>query len=638
MAWDTLILDPDGAAFPLVDGVTSFLNEQAWDPTDPEVLLAKSIDTEGARSAWSHDQNLSLTFTVRVEGDMSLPDQARALDIEQRVAAIQAQVARINRNLTGVLRRTSKAGTVMFYDLVAGARAVPAFDTGLYGLAVAQTVAVTLPALPYARQAPIDITLTQVPGPFDEALPLYVASCADIPGDVPALAELTITNGGTLSKQYVRWGVEQEPVDGTILFFNAEDLLELGGTAYAVTATGTWRGEYESVVAGSDYMAFAGFSQQHHQGSYRVLARLRTLTTGTSTVALEWGTGDAVAVTRNDPVTLGSAFAIVDLGQITSDGVWGASLLVKDGDAGLDWLVLLPVDRSGVAQAATSLPAPSVYVAADDLTGSGALTGSTDDVNNVWGGTGDADDFTRTSSGAIRNTTLDTGGGIPSVGGRVELIGSSQQDIGVAVTADLDSSPALGGVVARYVDVNNALVLVMGRADTTVLTVRKIVAGAQTFLGTVTRGEPPVARLSLEVTGASWRALFDGLEVLSGSDVDLAPGGALAAGRVGFVDANVTSGAGTRTYVNFQAWEPVVDAVVFADRDMKIANDGLTRESSDGTASARVARYQGDYLALGPGDPRLVVLADEADPPLGSADGTDLSATLLVTPRFLLTP
>lgn len=636
---DTLVLDPDGTPFSLVDGISTLIDSQAYDPTEPNVLLAQSIDTAGARAAHSQDQNVSLQWRIRVMADDTLPEDQWDRDLERRVALIQAQMGRLNRELSGVLKRTSKAGTVVYYDLVAGARAVPSYSEGdgTYEKVPDQWVTVTLPALPYARTDAVTVALTPVAG-----RPLYIAACDEIPGDVPALGVLVVANGSTTNKQYLRWGCEQEPGAGTALFFEAESLTPLGASTVVtrppILGGPSGNKEVQSATIGSDYLAVLTTGKLTHSGGYRALARIAG--TSGSSVRWQWGTGDAVAVTLNDPVVIpGTGYAVLDLGEIQVDG-WAGTLLAKNGSITVDWIALLPIDRSGIAEAASVLPAPSTYAASDEFTGSGNLAGSAATVGGTWAGTGATGDFTRSSGVAQRTTTSDTSPRLDTL-----PIAAADLDVSCLVTVD-GYTGATGGVVAREVDGSDYLAahVVFGTLhggskwdSSATLWVQKVIGGSVSTLATVALPQSLTADLTLSLRGGSWSVTVGGSEVASGSDPDLAPGGVLASGGVGLYDQNSQSTARTRTYDHFTAAALLADAVIFAGRSLTLASDGVTRQSSDGTVSPDVARYSGDRLTLGPGTPRLMVLADDADPPLGAVE-TGLSATLTVTPRYLLTP
>lgn len=98
-----------------------------------------------------------------------------------------------------------------------------------------------------------------------------------------------------------------------------------------------------------------------------------------------------------------------------------------------------------------------------------------------------------------------------------------------------------------------------------------------------------------------WAALTEGSSpelVAVVFDSDLATGGTLETGKVGFYDAKIGSKANARWYDNFLAWVPMHDAVIFSGQSARLTTDGMFRMSSDGKSSGRIARPGADLPRL----------------------------------------
>lgn len=90
-------------------------------------------------------------------------------------------------------------------------------------------------------------------------------------------------------------------------------------------------------------------------------------------------------------------------------------------------------------------------------------------------------------------------------------------------------------------------------------------------------------------------------------DTDLATGGTLASGKVGFYDAKTGAKTNTRQYDNFAAWVPSHDAVIFGSKNARLASTGIYRQSEDGKSYGSIARPGADL-------PRLPVSGSEERP------------------------
>ena len=246
---------------------------------------------------------------------------------------------------------------------------------------------------------------------------------------------------------------------------------------------------------------------------------------------------------------------------------------------------------------------PSAFLARDEFDQTaGALTGKTLPSAGTWAaGTGsDTDDFSVETTGktAQRTAVSDTGGSGtgPSFNdygttGRYMLAHTTTYTA-IAVQVDAKASIAAGAfnalhsmVTARYVDQNNWLQAGIGAhvsplpevlVSPGLLVVRKRVAGTVSWLhhggeiGTQMRANTWY-RMRLQVDARGRWFFWYGVAsspllqlIAQGYDADLATGGALASGRIGFYDTATLGAATTRNYDNFLAFAPTPDAAIFA--------------------------------------------------------------------------
>ncbi len=90
-------------------------------------------------------------------------------------------------------------------------------------------------------------------------------------------------------------------------------------------------------------------------------------------------------------------------------------------------------------------------------------------------------------------------------------------------------------------------------------------------------------------------------------DTDLATGGALATGKVGFYDAKTGANANVREYDHFLAFAAERDAVIFANQSAHLSTKGMYRKSEDGKGTGPIANPGSDL-------PRLPVSGPEERP------------------------
>lgn len=634
----------------------------------PKAQWASSVDTEGSVLASSGHENRSVTIGLRVTGSSAL-------------ATLSGKIAKLHRE-GGTLKHTGSAATVVVADILASESYEPAYDfTRIVGGVT--EVQFTLPAKSYLRGAEADLGDN-----VETTLPALVFTEATVAGEVDALGRLVVDEDQAVDQWWLTWGVQSRRYDAATsaaLFYEAEGRTVLGGaTAVAgpagasgagsnVVRQGTLTGTYQAMLS---TQATGGGAHLSHVGTFHIWAKVQmpTTNTGAVSVALQWAEGDFRRSTTNAATNFSAnhtregAWVLVDLGLVTlrpvTQGVqrWEGRILAKSTVAGddidVDFFFLVPVDEgSGIARGVQFYDAPTTFSARDEFDQTaGALAGKVLPVGGTWAGAGDADDFTVEATGhtAQRTAVSDAGGSGP-VQGRVALAGTTTYtNIHVEVTGTYTATGAVPqiGVLARYTDANNWLSTFLISNN---ITIAKSVAGTTVVLASFTQpglypqGVQKRHAIRVDDQGRVFVWLWTegglpGEPILAAQHVDLATGGTLATGRIGFWDYHGSAAAATRNYDNFAAAVPVKDAAMFASQSLELRHDRVTREDSGGTIWTNMSDYSGDYLRVPASGAearttRMIVKASRNDPEWGTDPGIDdISARLFITPRFLTLP
>jgi hypothetical protein len=275
-------------------------------------------------------------------------------------------------------------------------------------------------------------------------------------------------------------------------------------------------------------------------------------------------------------------------------------------------------------------------------------------VGGSWATSGAATDFAiNATDHTVERSTNDAG----IDAGRFALAGTTslgaiiaQVDVMVDVLPATDSAL---GLVARYVDANNwALARLFFSRN--VPTLRRValtlnVAGVTTTVGFETGQTfnaphtPYTVRLYVDSEGrfAIW---VNGSLIATGSDTNLATGGALATGKFGIYDANISAGV-TRTYDNFSAAPPVNEPALFSGQSVEIRHDGEQRADATGAYFGPLPSYRGSEFFVPPSGSedrttRLVVRAarNDLDQYEDSTLTDALQAQCVFRPRYLQVP
>lgn len=676
MAESVVLNDGETSEFALTDEANGIvLRAHSYTPPRPVPVYASSVDTEGQLLVGEPSfENRVISAEVEVFGASS----------EAVLAELQAVVALIGRE-GGTWTYTTPDGAVAIYDLVTWDGYEPTLDI-TWTVAGRAMVSIAFAAKPFGRGTP-----TTLSDRTETTAPALIFTETAIDGDVPALARLVVDEDQGVDQGWMIWGVRSRYYSNAAsaaLLIQAEDLTTQGGSTKTAGATGA-SGSGSNVVRNTDLTTSfvsilsgqlsASSTYLSHVGTYRVFARVYCPTgnTGTVEVALEWAEGDFRRVTRNATVEYESAwegsFRLLDLGLVSLTEViqgtqrWEPRITARSTVVGdeidVDYLMFVPVDEAaGEISASLYVPTPTAFVARDEFDQTaGALTGKTLPTGGTWTGAGDADDF-QVSGGTITRTSIsdNDGGTGAALLGRFVYPSTPSAMTSALVQARLSRS---GG------SINDAQALLLRRSSNTAfayLRVDWIPATGQTLAsprwtssGTfVTLGQFAVP-FDLSTQSVLFRfviladgrwATFAGLTEASlallgnGQDAVFATGGALASGAPGIFDSAATSTAGTRTYDDFAAWVPNIDAACFASQSLEVRWDGVIREDSAGAIWTPVSSYEGDLARIPCSGPQgrtvETIVKFSRNPPGEGADSgiDDLSARYTVTPRWLTVP
>ena len=685
-----LRLDPTETVLNIADNSAYFL--LGLEAPEPPMVAqwAGAVGVDGDQLVDSRYANRQITTTLRVTGSSDA-------QLEDRVQALQAAVAKQHRE-GGELEVTTPAGTVVTFTVLDAS-----FNVTLDKRYMTRQVAhatLTFTCLPLGFGAEQDL------GDNVEAtLPVLIFTEASVPGDVPALGRLVVDEDDGDSQSWVLAALRSRWYSADAdcaLFYQAEGRTPLGGSAATASTgyTGAASGSGSNVVdvdnlsteweAVLSTQATGAGSHLQHTGGYRAFARVQasSANTGTVGVCLEWAVGDFRRPQRNaatyltdtrlsDGSPVEDQWLLVDLGVVnvppvlTGSQFWEGRVLAKStvysDRVFIDHLFFAPIDEFyAEASAGTVLAAAPAYIAQDDFssgTYASGLVGDTLPVGGTWTAPAsayEADDFAVSAGAAVRSAASDAV--TDARYGRWLYASGTSAMTNAAVQVDVnndDSLPsgAYQGVIARAVDKDNFLVAYVAYSSTWrtwYVIVAKVVAGVVTTLAgglnasNLTGSLPFQLRLTVSAGGSFYahggQVGGDLALVASGYDAALATGGALDDGYCGLYDWHPAASAGNRSYDNFLAWVPTLDAAMFASQSLQFRHDGVIREDSAGGFWQPVSKHTGDLLLVPPSGREgrtceVLVKACRNDPRAGADSAIDdISARLYVRPRYLTIP
>jgi hypothetical protein len=410
------IIDPvaeDASNVPL-DLLAAPFNAVRFNTPTPGIdpRWAQPADADGDRLASMRYLNREIAGSIEI---VPAAGARAASDARTALGRLADKVAKVNRE-GGTLRRELPSGEVVTFDLLTADPIDPSWDVDWDAASIVR-VELRCTAMPFARGAEQVRTARS-----ERTLPMLVFTETSIPGDVPALGRLVVTDTQAVSQSWCVWGLQSSTYDAAstaALFYEAEALTPLGTAAVATVSGASGGASRNALTEGSltsEWTALLstralGGAHLTHVGEYRVFARIQRPATnaGAVGVALEWALGDFRAFTRNEATTYApgefeEAWTIVDLGVVAipvDTPQWEGRLIARtssDGDdLSVDALWLVPTERSGeAAGVAATVAAPTTLSARDPFEGSaeGALSGQSLPVGGRWSGAGDGDDFT----------------------------------------------------------------------------------------------------------------------------------------------------------------------------------------------------------------------------------------------------
>lgn len=507
---------------------------------------------------------------------------------------------------------------------------------------------------------------------------------AGVPGTAPALGQLTVENMTTNIQQWLVWGQAAQlasyPYSTTQrLFYEAEELTPINGSTEKTLAGASNGKAIEHTLHGTEPEGIlstqftGGGAQLGHVGAYTVYARVQS-GSGKTRFALSWSTGDFVEYTTNAytaETTQTNKFQIVNLGQIyvppslRGTQQWRGQILAFGGfieKLYIDCIFLVPVGMGAAEVVGNKQPTSFSELAAEaKFTGSLVfINGKTLTVGGSWESSGATTDYEEESTLASRKTATDTE---PRYG-ICNLAGLTGVTVACTLNAksNLEAEKTKRGILARWTNSSNYLIAYVERYSGERLFngkkiffsshhiyLEKVVGGVKIFLEGGGALET-VHRLELSVNTEGLFTLYHVTEtgertlLCSGTDAQLATGGALASGKCGMYDFNEGS-ASTRNYEQFTIMKTnsPSDAVLYGERDLVISSDHALRQDSLGTIWTPPSSYEGDYLKL----PVLqenevavhVIKASRTVQPSNPDAGIDaIAVQLSVTPRWANVP
>jgi hypothetical protein len=516
--------------------------------------------------------------------------------------------------------------------------------------------------------------------------PLQTLELTTIPGDIPALGELIVTDLASQARRHVEWGIEG-PLTynaATSLLVDSDDMVTSGFSGAGAVTTGA----YDPNSAGNNSVSLAlvaasttavcGTGNLSHVGVFRVKARVQSGSL-LNQFRLSWKAGDG-PMNHNPWVTTISTTGWIelDLGTITvpttisgtqrwTGQVEVAAATTSPGTAVVDYLILVPqADGYGLARGVYSY-STGILVGQDSFTSFlGGINTRVAPLGGTWVSSGDASDLTGTAAvggtggpdAVVRSSTTDTNG-------RYAILGAtSYTDTQVDVVTYLFSAPSVGlisqAAVARWTDASNHVRAVVETGvgySTGVLRLRQLVAGTPTDAATVAftipsqtvgvTGSVGVTRLRL-LAFASGRAIAQVFNYASTllaqtefSTTALATGGTLASGKPGIWDFNTAGSGRVRAYddvtVAVASPEPIA---IYSTRTLQVRYDDTIRDDSTATYTGRPQSYRGSRCLIPVGTSRVLAKARRNDVVTALDDQVTDSTKIQVayTPRFLAVP
>jgi hypothetical protein len=525
---------------------------------------------------------------------------------------------------------------------------------------------------PYWRATEVTTTTASSSTPF------VTMEVTGVPGDIPALGRLIVTDTATQNRRHVEWGLESQYYNAaTSLLIDSDDMVVSG---FSGAQTNTISGAYDPNASGNSSVfgtvstsptAMAGTGSLSHVGTFRVKARATFTATIPWEMRLAWQVADG-PWSFNDwvPMAQDALWHEVDLGSISISPVlsgtqrWTGRVEVRtlsgSGTFAVDYLILVPA-QEGYGKARAEFSATTgVSVGYDAFTSTTAfanLGGTTSDSAHTWTTSGAATDWVFTDIGPSAEATEILIRAASSTSPRYGVIGTTLSNTTIrarvftAIWSPITSARL--GLIARWTDASNYVRFNLKGTSggTWDLEIVKVVAGVETVLasqGSVSWTnviDLGYLEFTVYATGTAigvWYTSGGAVKAtLSAADSVLATGGTLDDGTVGIID----NGNGTDTfgrYIDDVSWfvpapEPIA---LYSGRNMQFRHDDTIRQDSTGTYTGRPPSYRGSRFLVPVGTSRVLVKARRNDVETNTdpnvTDATQIQVAY--TPRGLAVP
>lgn len=474
--------------------------------------------------------------------------------------------------------------------------------------------------------------------------PLLEVELENVPGDVDAEGEMTVTDTASQNRSHFEWGLESYGYDAAspsaTLLNLASGLTVSGFAGTSSTESGSYSTNTVEGTALVNPVAVCGTSGQAHYGHKRIKIRCKGSSTNVY-YRLAWRVGDGPWA-HGDPVQvhIASQWIELDLGVIDITEVsagtqrWEGQIEVwsqrADGTRDtyvVDYKEVLPAERFGKVSSPDSPTGATSVIAIDDFSAiSAGMNGdSASTTGGAWTTGGDGVDFQASSSvpgfsDSVRRQEVSDATGV----GRFARIGSvvagSRSVVAVLIQGSISSTSVKCGAMLRYDSATDNCVVAVLRprgydgVDLTAwdLAIYEKVSGTWTLIDeSETIAAPfviPGIDFAVGIGGSYEAKVFDAtlgsssaVLSLEGSSPTLASSGTLATGRVGFYDEWPTVTAADRYYYLFSAFSnPSPPLTCYSGRSIISAHDRCERYDSSGTYLATPPRVRGSRLWIPP--------------------------------------
>jgi hypothetical protein len=485
--------------------------------------------------------------------------------------------------------------------------------------------------------------------PVESSLPFQTAFIKGIKGDVPAEGRMVIRDKATKVRRYAEWGQDAvlSEAENPTAQIKADNLVATGFAGELATRTGTYSTKAMKASLVATPVTICSTANIANIGSYKLKLRVEA-TGGAAQIRAAYRVGEGPLTTLSWVEVPGlEDWFEIDLREMfieaAEKGEQVTQILLQGKSAEgstvyLDILDFFPTRRYGVARGPAVVNTPSSLNAYDTFKQTaGNLAGKVAEIGGTWAGAGDADDFTLNTGFAVaQRTALSDAAGVP----RYALLGTNEySDIYARIVVRSTNPYVVGqgvaglGLMLRYVDTNNWARLYIKATGIHVIHenpnitemfwrgfFQKKVAGVLTtypgssgfgsvgpnggydeiFMALSTEWTPETLLQAMILSDGTFAVGAKGETYLTGNDPVFATGGALAKGKIGFVDEKTSTAAETRYYDAFVAWQPQLGIVCNSGKTLEVRPATAEREDPTGKFWSPVPEYRGSDFYLDP--------------------------------------